>query len=97
MIKVDSKEKLEEALSKVGIVGEWVNPDKSGFTRFYKFNACGTKVIIEWYWNYSEISINDNVRMYFTHINTYCGFSMPGEWIEFTFKGEKPLHLKVRE
>lgn len=37
---VDTKEKLEEALSKVGIVGEW---------------------------------------------------------IEFTFKGEKPLHLKIKE
>lgn len=93
---VDTKEKLEEALSKVGIVGEWINPDKYGFSRFYKFNACGTDVIIKWYCNYSEIVIG-SARMWFTHINTYSGYPMFGKWIEFTFKGEKPLHLKIDE
>ena len=95
-MKVDTKEKLEEALSKVGIVGEWINPDEYGFSRLYKFNACGTEVIIEWYCNYSEITIG-SARMWFTHINTYSGYPMPGEWIEFTFEGEKPLHLMVKE
>lgn len=95
-MKVDTKEKLEEAFSKVGIVGEWINPDEYGFSRFYKFNACGTKVIIEWYCNYSEVQIG-SARMWFTHINTYSGYPMAGEWIEFTFNGEKPLHLKVKE
>lgn len=93
---VDTKEKLVDALSKVGIVGEWINPDKYGFCRLYKFNACGTEVAIEWYCNYSEIIIG-SARMWFTHINTISGYPMSGEWIEFTFKGEKPLHLKVKE
>lgn len=63
---VDTKEKLEETLSKVGIVGEWINPDKYGFSRVYKFNACGTEIIIEWYCNYSEIQIG-NARMEKNH------------------------------
>ena len=69
-MKIDTKEKLEEALSKVGIAGEWINPDEYGFSRLYKFNACGTEVIIEWYCNYSEIIIG-SARMWFTHINIY--------------------------
>ena len=93
---VDTKEKLEEALFKVGISGEWINPDKCGFSRLYKFNACGTEVIIEWYCNYSEIIIG-SARMCFTHISTYSGYPMAGEWIEFSCNGEKPLHLKIRE
>jgi hypothetical protein len=93
---VDTKEKLEKALSKVGIVGEWINRDKYGFSRFYKFNACDNEVIIEWWCNYSEIRIG-NVRMWFTHIKTYSGYPERGEWIEFTFKGEKPLHLKIKQ
>jgi hypothetical protein len=93
---VDTKEKLERALSKVGIVGEWINPDRYGFSRLYKFDACGTDVIIEWYCNYSVIMIG-NSRMWFTHIKTYSGYPEHGEWIEFTFNGEKPLHLKIKE
>lgn len=93
---VDTKEKLEEALSKVEIVGEWINPDEYGFSRFYRFNVCETAVIIEWYCNYSEIQIG-GARMWFTHINTYSGYPAVGEWIEFTFKGEHPLHLKIKE
>jgi len=95
-IRVDTKKKLEDTLSKVGIVGEWINRDDFGFSRFYKFNACGTDVIIEWYWNYSEIRVG-NARMWFTHISTYSGYPNRGEWIEFTYNGEKPLHLKVKE
>ena len=93
---IDTKEKLEEALSGVGIVGEWIKPDKYGFSRFYKFNACGTEVIIEWYCNYSEIIIG-SARIWFDSIRLYSGYPMAGEWIEFTFRGNTPLHLKVKE
>jgi hypothetical protein len=95
-MRVDSKEKLERVLSEVGIVGAWIEPDKYGYSRLYEFNTCGTEVIIEWYCNYSEIRIG-NARMWFTHIKTYSGYPEKGEWIEFTFNGEKPLHLKVKE
>lgn len=95
-IRVDTKEKLEEALSKVGIVGEWINPDEYGFSRLYKFNTCGTDVVIEWYCNYSTVRIG-NASMWFTHIYTHTRYPERGEWIEFTFMGEKPLHLKVKE
>lgn len=91
---INTKEKLEETLAKVGITGEWIKPDKYGFSRYYKFNACETEVIIEWYCNYSTIQIG-SARMWFTDINTYSGYPMTGEWIEFSFKGESPLHLKV--
>ena len=93
---VDTKEKLEKVLAKVGIVGEWINPDEYGFSRLYKFNACGTEVIIEWYCNYSEIIIG-SARMCFTHIYTCVGYPMHGEWIEFTYEKGMPLHLKIRE
>ena len=92
---IDTKEKLEEALAKVGIVGEWINPDKYGFSRFYKFNACGTDIIIEWYCNYSEIQIG-SARMWFTRIITCSGYPVQGEWIEFTLNGQNPLHLRVK-
>lgn len=95
-MRIDTKEALEEALSKVGIVGEWINADKYGFSRTYRFDACGTEVVIEWYCNYSEIIIG-SARMWFTHINTYSGYPRKGEWIEFTFNGENSLHLKVKE
>ena len=95
-MRIDTKEKLEEALSKVGISGEWVNPDTYGFSRTYKFDACGTEIIIEWYCNYSEIQIG-SARMWFDTINTYSGYPVRGEWIEFTFKEGTPLHLKVKE
>lgn len=92
---VDTKAKLEETLAKVGIVGEWINPDEYGFSREYKFNACGTEVIIEWYSNYSEIIIG-SARMWFTHIRICSGYPMAGEWIEFKFNDQLPLHLKVK-
>lgn len=95
-IRVDTKKKLEDALSKVGISGEWINQDKYGFSRTYKFNACGTDVIIVWWCNYSTVRIG-NAEMWFTHIDTYTCYPMRGEWIEFTYNGEQPLHLKIKE
>ena len=93
---VDTREKLEKELSKVGIVGEWINPDKYGFSRLYKFNACGTDVIIVWYYNYSTIKIK-NVRKCFTQIDTCSGYPEKGKWIELSFKNDQPLYLKVKE
>ena len=95
-MKIDTKEKLERVLSKVGLSGEWINPDKYGFSRLYKFNACGTEVLIEWYCNYSEIIIG-SAQMCFTNINVCSGYPVSGTWIEFTFNGEQPLYLKVKE
>ena len=34
---VDTKEKLEEALSKVGIVGEWIDPDEYEYNDRYRY------------------------------------------------------------
>lgn len=94
-MRVDSKEKLERALSEVGIVGEWIEPDKYGYSRLYEFNARGTNVVIEWYCNYPTIMIG-SASMSFTHINVFRGCHGDREWIEFTFKGENPLRLMIK-
>ena len=33
---VETQEKLEQALAKYGIKGEWINEDEYGFSRNYK-------------------------------------------------------------
>ena len=36
-----SKEELVEKLAKVGIDGEWINPDEYGFRRIFQFELNG--------------------------------------------------------
>lgn len=89
-----SQKDLVEKLEKVGIKGEWVKPDKYGFSRVFKFELDGQTVRIEWYCNYSTLIIG-NARFWFDNISTYSGYPRHGEWIEFSFRGEHPVHLKV--
>ena len=89
-----SKEELVEKLAKVGINGEWINPDEYGFSRIFQFELNGQKLEIEWYCNYSTLMIG-NVHFWFDNISTYSGYPRHGEWIEFSFRGEHPVHLKV--
>ena len=91
-----SKEELVEKLTEVGINGEWINPDKYGFSRIFQFELDGQSIQIEWYSNYSTIMIG-NVHFWFDRISTYSGYPMQGKWIEFSFGNEHPLHLKVKE
>ena len=89
------KEKLEEMLEKVGIKGEWINPDEYGFSRDYQFEIDGQVFVIEWYCNYSTLMIG-NAHFWFDKIRTYSGYPLRGEWIEFSFRGEHPVHLRVK-
>lgn len=89
-----SKEELTEKLAKVGIDGEWINPDKYGFSRTFQFELDGQTIKIEWYCNYSTLMIG-NAHFWFDRICTYSVYPHTGEWIEFSFRGEHPLHLKV--
>ena len=89
-----SKEELGEKLDKVGINGEWVNPDEYGFSRIFQFELNGQTLEIEWYCNYSTLMIG-NAHFWFDNISTYSGYPRHGEWIEFSFRGEHPVHLKV--
>ena len=91
-----SKEELVEKLTKVGINGEWINPDKFGFSRIFQFELNGQIIKIEWFCNYSTLMIG-NAHFWFDRISTYSGYPMQGVWIEFSFGNEKPLHLKVKE
>ena len=91
-----SKEELVEKLAKVGINGEWVEPDEYGFSRIFQFELNGQHIQIEWYCNYSTIMIS-NAHFWFNRISTYSGYPMQGVWIEFSFGNEQPLHLKVKE
>jgi hypothetical protein len=50
---------------------------------------------IEWYANYSTIMIG-NVHFWFDNILLHSGYPRQGEWIEFSFRGEHPLHIKVK-
>ena len=89
-----SKEELVEKLDKVGIDGEWINPDEYGFSRIFQFELNGQTLEIEWYCNYSTLMIG-NAHFWFDNISTYSGYPRNGEWIEFSFIGEHPVHLKV--
>lgn len=89
-----SKEELVAKLEIVGIKGEWVWPDKYGFSRLFQFELDGKKIQIEWYCNYSILMIG-NVHFFFDRIITYTGYPHPGEWIGFSYRGEEPLHLRV--
>ena len=89
-----SKEELAEKLAKVGINGEWINPDEYGFSRIFQFELNGQMLEIEWYCNYSTLMIG-NAHFWFDNISTYSGYPRRGEWIEFSFMGEHPVHLKV--
>lgn len=89
-----SKGELEEKLSIVGISGEWVDEDEYGFSRVFQFTLEDQIVKIEWYCNYSTLMIG-NAHFWFDRISTYSGYPHTGEWIEFSFRGERPVHLKV--
>lgn len=89
-----SKEELVEKLDKVGINGEWINPDEYGFSRIFQFELNGQMLEIEWYCNYSTLMIG-NAHFWFDNISTYSGYPRRGEWIEFSFRGEHPVHLRV--
>ena len=89
------KEELENKLEKVGIKGQWINQNEDGFSRIYEFVIDEQTIQIEWYWNYSTIMIG-NAHFWFDSISLYSGYPMPGEWIEFSFKGEHPLHIKIK-
>ena len=91
-----SKEELVEKLAKVGINGEWIEPDKYGFSRIFQFELNGQIIKIEWFCNYSTLMIG-NAHFWFDRISTYSGSPMQGKWIEFSFGNEHPLHLKVKE
>lgn len=90
-----TKTELEEKFLKARIKGEWVSVDEYGFSRIFKFTLDNQIIQIEWYCNYCTLIIG-NVRFWFDHININRRYPEVGEWIEFSFRGEHPLHLKVR-
>lgn len=90
------KEELVKKLEKVGIRGEWIKPDEYGFSRYYQFRLGEQPIEIEWYSNYSTLMIG-NAHFWFDSISTSSGYPRAGKWIEFSFKGEHPVHLKVAD
>lgn len=91
-----TQEQLEEKLVIAGIHGKWIKPDDVGFSRNFQFELNGQIIEIEWYCNYSTLIIG-NARFWFDKISNYSGYPHSGKWIEFSFRGETPLHLKVSE
>ena len=37
-----------------------------------------------------------NAHFWFDSIVLHSGYPIQGEWIEFSFRGEHPLHIKVK-
>ena len=72
-----TQEKLVKKLEKVGIKGEWINPDKYGFSRLYQFELDGQTIQIEWYCNLSTLMIG-NVHFWFDRIRTHSGYPCRG-------------------
>ena len=91
-----SQEELVEKLVKVGINGEWIDADEYGFSRLFQFELNEQLIQVEWYWNYSTIMIG-NAHFWFDRISAYSGYTRNGKWIEFSFRNEHPLHLKIAE
>lgn len=91
-----TKEELVEKLEKVGIKGEWINQDQYGFSRIYQFDLDNQTIQIEWYCNYSTLIIG-NVRSWFDNIRINSSYPEKGDWIEFSFRDEHPIHIKVSE
>ena len=89
-----TQEDLDIKLRGVGINGKWVEEDEYGFSRLFEFELNGQTIQIEWYWNYSTLMIG-NAHFWFDSISTYSGYPRQGKWIEFSFRNEHPLHLKV--
>ena len=89
-----TREELVNKLEKVGINGEWVKPDEYGFSRIFQFKLDEQIIEIEWYCNYCTLMIG-NMHFWFDLIGTYSGYPRNGKWIEFSFRGEHPVHLKV--
>ena len=82
-----TQEELVNRLEKVDIKGQWINSDEF---------AINEQIIqIEWYANYSTIMIG-NVHFWFDNILLHSSYPMQGEWIEFSLRGEHPLHIKVK-
>lgn len=93
---VETQEKLEQALAKYGIKGEWINEDEYGFSRNYKFVLNNIEYLIEWYCNYSSIMVG-NAEFYFDSI-VYSGHCKSGNWLEFKFRDqEHGLMLNAEE
>ena len=91
-----NKEELVKKLAEVGINGEWIDEDEYGFSRLFQFELNGQHIQIEWYCNYSTIMIG-NVHFWFDRISAYSGYPRQGKWIEFSFRNEHPLHLRIAE
>lgn len=93
---IDTQEKLEQALSKFGITGEWINKNEFGFSRYFKFEVLGQEYLIRWFYNYSDLIIG-NAEIHFDSITEGC-YPEAGEWIDFRFRNrDNALHLKVKE
>lgn len=89
-----TKEELVNKLEEVGISGEWIKHDKYGFSRLFQFKLGEQTMRIDWYCNYCTLMIG-NVHFWFDRIGTYSGYPHQGEWIEFSFRDEHPLHLRI--
>ena len=93
----DTKEKLENYLRKHGIVGAWINPDEFGFSRKFQFELFGTKVLIDWYTNYSTIRIGGIADYWFDRIDDINTYPVVGDWLVFKLgEKDKGLHLKIK-
>lgn len=91
-----TKEELVNKLKQVGINGEWINRDEWGFSRLFQFKLGEQTIQIEWYWNYSTLII-ENIHFWFDKIRTSSCYPYQGKWIEFSFRNESPLHLRVQQ
>lgn len=90
-----TKEELVSTLEKVGINGEWIEHDEWGFSRMFQFKLGEQTMKIEWYHNYSTLIIG-NIHFWFDKISTSSGYPYQGKWIEFSFRNETPLHLRLQ-
>lgn len=97
-MKVETQEKLENALEKFGIKGEWADPDEYGFSRDYVFELNGVHYRINWYTNCSTLIIEDNIHFWFDDIRDHSTYPYPHRgWMGFSFQGAKPLFVKYGE
>lgn len=96
-MRVETQEKLEKALEKFGIKGEWINEDECGFSRNYIFELNGVSYRIVWYTNYSTLIIEDSIHFWFDDIHDHSTYPQKGDWIGFSYQGGTPLFVRFGE
>lgn len=93
----DTQDKLEKYLRLHGIVGAWQDLSKDGFSRKFRFEACGVECVIWWFPNFSSIRVCGVGEYWFDRIDDEKNVPVVGgQWLCFQLgANDKGFKLKI--